>query len=631
MKFNNKDERFNVVTFVLIGCFIIYSLVLFRLQVLQGSKYKEKSDTIKSQTTVIASHRGQIYDRNNNLPLVINSDSFTVYLKPGEIPKDKYDTVALKLASYLDVSKSYIDKVVPEGYRRSFKSMEIKGNVPFSVITKIAENKTDLPGVSWQSKPVRNYVVTGSMSHIVGYVSKITSEEVNLMYNRGGYNANSIVGKSGIEKQYDKLLQGIDGSISHTVDSRNRIIADKPIIDPPQMGRRLVLTIDTKIQELAEKALGERIGAAVVLKPSNGEVLAMVSYPYYDQNIFNGDSSSGVFDRHMTNSKTSMINRAIYSTYPPASTFKTVMSTAMLNENAFPSEKKIECTGLIEYGGRIFNCHIHRPGHGWMDLKNGLAQSCDVYYWVVGRDYLGVDKIAEYSKIFGFGLPTEIDLPGASRGVVPDPTWKERQFHQKWLGGDTLNMSIGQGFTLVTPLHVADMIAMVCNEGVIYKPHVLKEVRNSTTNELLWEVKPEILRKSEVNSAVWKEVQRDMRYVITDGTPKVVLANKVVKIAGKTGTGEVAGSKERQSWHSWMACYGPYDAPVEDQVVVVVLVEAVNDWEWWAPYATNIIFQGIFANQNYDEAVNSLPLVKNYLRDLQYRKEKGIRSGRRQE
>ncbi len=280
------------------------------------------------------------------------------------------------------------------------------------------------------------------------------------------------------------------------------------------------------------------------------------------------------------------------------------MATALLSEN-YPSDKKIECPGRIIYGDRTFRCHVGLPGHGWLDLKNALAQSCDVYFWVVGRDTLGVDKIAAYAQEFGFGRPLQIDLPAPSDGFVPTAMWKENRFHEKWLGGDTMNMSIGQGYTLVTPLHVANMMAMVCNSGKIYKPHLLKEVRDPGTNEVIESFSPEVMLESTIDKNIWKEVQNDLRYTITDGTSVYPMHNKIVKIAGKTGTAEVNGYAKNH-WHSWMIAYAPYDAPPEDQVVVVTLVEAVNTWEWWAPYATNIIIQGIFANQSYDEAVNTL-------------------------
>lgn len=599
----SKNNQIYILTIIVVFSFICYALKLFSMQILDGRNYRQQSRNISSQVKIIPAQRGEIFDRNANLPLVINTDSFAVDLIPAEIPEGYYDTITLKLAKYLGISKKDIDRKVPANLRRSFSSIEIRGNISFDVISNIAENVSDLPGVSWRAKPIRNYVETGSLSHVIGDVGDITKEEINIMYNQG-YKANNIIGKTGIEKQYDKELQGVSGREIRTVDVRGHIISDVPIIEPPIPGKNLILTIDSRIQTLAEQALGERVGAAIVLKPASGEVLAMVSYPFYDQNLFNSDDSAELYAKLLKASNQPLLNRAVNAVYPPASTFKTIMVSAILSEKALAADKKIECSGRMEYGGRIFNCHIKVPGHGYMDLKNALAQSCDVYFWVAGRDNLGVDKIASYSKEFGFGQSLEIDLPAKSSGFIPTAQWKERRYHEKWLGGDTMNMSIGQGYTLVTPMHVANMIAMVCNKGKIYKPHLLKEIREPKTNKVIKEIKPEVLHESNIEESIWTEVQKDLRYVITDGTAQYPMNNKVVQLAGKTGTAEVSGSSD--SWHSWMAAYGPFDAPVEEQVVVVVLVEAVNDWEWWAPYATNIIFQGIFADQTYDEAIESL-------------------------
>ena len=608
----DKNTRIIVLAFMLFFGFVVYFLRLFSMQVINGNEYRSQSKTISSQVSTIPAQRGEIFDRNANLPMVLNTESFAVEITPGEIPSGHYDTVATKLANYLGISKFDIDKKVPPSIRRSYSSVQIRSNVPFSIISNIAENKTDLPGVSWVSKPIRNYVETGSLSHVIGYVGDITKEEMNVMYNQG-YTKNSIVGKTGIEKQYDSLLQGKPGRESRTVDVRGRIISDTPVVEPPQMGKNLVLTIDTSIQTLAEKTLGNRVGSVVVLKPASGEILAMVSYPYFDANVFNTDEAGEYYQTLISDEKNRpLVNRAVNATYPPASTFKIIMSAAMLQEKAFPSSKAIECKGKLSYGNRIFHCHVHEPGHGWLDLKNALAQSCDVYYWTIGRDYLGISKIASYAREFGLGQSAKVDLPSQQTGFIPTAEWKERRFHEKWLGGDTMSASIGQGYTLVTPLQVADMVAMVCNEGVIYKPHLLKEVRDPVTNEVLQEIKPEVLFKSEIDKSVWKEVQEDMLYTITDGTPQYPMHNKIVQAAGKTGTAEVAPYKT--SWHSWMVAYAPYDAPPEEQVVVATIVEACNPWEWWAPYATNIILQGIFAKQNYEEAMTALGfkyLMKN--------------------
>ena len=608
----DKNAKLLFLSLLLLAAFALYFYRLYFLQVINGSEYRFQSRTISSQITMIPAQRGEIFDRNASLPMVVNSESFSVELTPGKIPKGMYDTVAARLAAALDISKFDIDRKIPQKSRTSFTTFPIRSNVPFSVISNIAENKTDFPGVSWVSKPVRNYVETGSLSHILGYVGDITKEEMNVMYNRG-YTRNSVVGKTGIERQYDHLLQGTPGKESRTVDARGRIISDTPVVEPPKPGNNLILTIDTAIQTLTEKTLGNRVGAAVVLCPADGEVLAMVSYPFFDPNAFNTDSAARYYNQLIRDEKNlPLVNRAVNAVYPPASTFKIVMSAAMLQEKAFPSAKKIECEGKLLYGNRTFHCHVHEPGHGWLNMKNALAQSCDIYFWTIGRDYLGINKIAQYAKEFGFGRSAEIDLPSQQQGFVPTAEWKERKYHEKWLGGDTMSCSIGQGYMLATPLQLADMAAMVANSGVIYKPHLLKEVRDPITNEITQKIEREVLIKSDIDADVWKEVQEAMRYTISDGTPQYPMHNKRVKAAGKTGTAEVAPYKT--SWHSWMVAYAPYDAPPEEQVVVAVVVEACNPWEWWAPYATNIILQGIFAKQTYEQAVNTLGfnyLVKN--------------------
>lgn len=598
----NKDRKVFLFILFIVALVVFYAVTLVRMQIVQGDNYKTLSRTNSIKVTEVSAERGEIYDRNANTPLVINSDSFAVVVTPGQIPSDKFDSTMIRLANYLGISKEQIDNKIPKKERKSYSSYQIKSNVPFSVISNIAENKIDLPGVSWISKPIRSYLHTQSLSHIVGYVGDITKEDLTVLYNQG-YNSNSVIGKTGIEKQYDSKLQGKPGREITTRDTHGRTISEKTINEPPKSGNNLVLTIDSDIQKLAEEALGNRVGSVVVLKPATGEVLAMVSYPYFDSNIFNSDNSSREFAKLVSDNTKPLTNRAVQFTYPPASTFKIIMSTAMLQERAFPAGKKIECTGEMEYGGRVFHCHLH-SGHGWLDMKNGMAQSCDVYYWTIGRDYLGIDKIASYAKEFGFGRKTNIDLPDEKLGLVPDPEWKLKDRNENWVGGDTMSVSIGQGFTGATPLQMADMVAMVANEGKIYTPHLLKEVRDPATGEVIEEVKPKILTESTIDKSVWKQVQEAMRYTVTDGTPVYPMHNKTVKIACKTGTAEVDGYKN--SWHSWLVAYAPYDAPPEERVCVATVVEACNTWEWWAPYCTNIIIQGIFNKQTYDESITEL-------------------------
>jgi penicillin-binding protein 2 len=246
-----------------------------------------------------------------------------------------------------------------------------------------------------------------------------------------------------------------------------------------------------------------------------------------------------------------------------------------------------------------------------------MAQSCDIYYWTVGRDALGVENIITYARDYGYGDTTGIDLPGEIAGFVPTPQWKNRRFHERWQGGDTMNMSIGQGYTLVTPIQMANMVCMVVNDGIIYEPRLLKEVRDPVTGAIVQTIQPKLLHKSNLDTKIFESVRRDMRGVISEGTAQYPMNIRSVEIAGKTGTGEV-GLQDR--WHSWFTAYAPYNSVnPEEQIVVTVIVEAVNPWEWWAPYASAIIFQGIFVGQNFDEAVTSLGL--RYLMPIQGRRE----------
>ncbi|MDR0452582.1 MAG: penicillin-binding protein 2 [Treponema sp.] len=610
--------RMRVLQVVFILIFVLYGVQLFAMQILNGEMYVSRAQNIARQTTVLNAQRGEIYDRNFDQPLVLNTDSFAVNITPAEVPKDRMSEVISRTARILGISREQIDRRIPAQYYYLYQPVEVAVNVPFNTVATIAENADALPGVSWQSKPVRNYIGLESLSHIIGYVGNITRDELTMLYNRG-YQQGDIIGKAGIERQYDEILRGKKGRETRTVDVRGRRIARDTnyIRESPQMGKNLVLTIDRSVQTLAEKALGKRMGAVVVMRPSTGEILAMVSYPWYNPNIFSRTDFDADYQLLINDPNKPLLNRAIQSSYPPASTFKVVMTTGILAENVFSPEQTINCLGELSYGDRLWRCHIRRPGHGRLNLQRAMAQSCDIYYWIVGRDYLGVERIVNYARKYGYGELTGVDLPGEIAGFIPTPQWKDRRFHERWLGGDTMNMSIGQGYTLVTPVQMANMVAMVVNDGIIYKPHLLKEVRDPLTGAVEQNAQPEILHEGDIDREVLARVRQDMRSVISEGTARFPLNIGSVEIAGKTGTGEV-GLQNR--WHSWFTAFAPYrtDNP-EERVVVSIIVEAVNDWEWWAPYASAIIFQGIFAGQSYEDAVRALNF--QYIMPVQGRRE----------
>jgi penicillin-binding protein 2 len=611
------ESRIHVLKAIFILIFVIYTLRLFSMQILSGELYRSRAQNIARRTTIIPAQRGEIYDRSFTRPLVMNTDSFAVSITPAEVPRGDLSDLIGRVAGILGIPREQIDQQIPAQYYYLYNPIEIASNVPFSVIAALAENADTLPGLSWQSKPMRNYADTGSLSHVLGYVGDITRDELTMLYNQG-YQQGDLIGKAGIERQYDSILRGKTGRETRTVDVRGRRVSGEAgnIREPPVTGKNLVLTIDSSVQLLVEKALGRRMGAAVVMRP-DGEVLAMVSYPWYDSSIFSNGSPGTEYQALLNAPDKPFLNRAIQSSYPPASTFKIVMTSGILAENAFPPEQTIDCQGEMSYGDRQWRCHIRRPGHGRLNLHQAMAQSCDIYYWMVGREYLGVERIVFYAKEYGFGEATGIDLPGEISGFIPTPQWKDRRFHERWLGGDTMNMSIGQGYTLVTPIQMANMISMVVNDGKVYRPHLLKEVRDPVSGAVEQSVRPSLLHESDIDLRVFDTLRRDMRGVISEGTARFPLNIKSVEIAGKTGTGEV-GFQDR--WHSWFAAYAPYEtARPEDRIVVSIIVEAANRWEWWAPYASAIIFQGIFANQTYEDAVRALGL--EYIAPLQGRRE----------
>ena len=601
---NQSIRRERMFFLVLVVCvvFAIFAGYLFSMQVTRWMEYQSRAWAVARRTSVVPALRGEIYDRNYDAPLATNVDSFAVSIVPAETDRQHLSQILAQLAKILGTEPQALLKKIPQA--DVFQSIELKDNVSYAQVVQIASNIEDFPGISWSSKPVRHYNHTPSLSHVIGYVGNINSEELHLLYNKG-YDANSMIGKSGIEKEYDLTMKGTPGLKSITVDAKGRNVQEEHYIRPPVPGKNIVLTIDRRIQELCEKALGERMGSVVVLKPNTGEILAMVSYPSYDTNRFYAPDNAQYYSTLLENSNHPFLNRCIQSANAPASVFKTIMMTAILEEKAFPPTQTIDCTGKLVLGDRTFNCHV-KTGHGPLNLSDALKESCDVYFWEVGGNYLGPKKIEQYARMMGLGEKTGVDLPGEVAGLVPNPDWKLSRINEMWVGGDTYNMSIGQGYTQVTTLQIADLISMIVNEGTIYVPHLLKEARDVVTGEVVEERKPRILHKADISSHTFRELKKAMRRVVAEGSVRRLFNNKVVDVAGKTGTGEV-GYTDR--WTSWFASFGPYQADnPDDQVVVVVMIEASNEWEWWAPKASNAIYQGIFANQSYEEVVKTLDI-----------------------
>jgi penicillin-binding protein 2 len=601
-KSSSFRSRILIASIIIAVIFLVMLAHLFNLQVVNTYFYIEKANLTSRRVQVIDAPRGRIFDRHHTTPLAENSDAFTIYLNPAEFALSDYDKITTDVANAIGLTKAEIDKKIPPKDRRNYFNYELRQGVSYRTITDIAERIEEFPGVHYRNQALRFYSQGNSLSHVLGYIGKISNDEWLVLHNQG-YGQDSLLGKRGIEKKYDLLLKGEDGKRFRTVDASGRILFNSEREISPVLGKDLVLTIDQKIQKLAQDALGERIGSVVVLQPATGEILAMVSYPFYDSNDFIGEESSTMFNTLRMDDRFPFLFRPIQSVYPPASTFKTIMSAAILAEGEIDPNEYVTCTGHFQLGTDTFNCH-KLSGHGPVNLKSALEESCNVYFYTMGQR-LGVDKISEYSTKFGFGQPTFIDVPGENNfGLVPNSAWKKRVTGIDWLGGDTVNLSIGQGDLLVSPLQLANAYAMIANGGTIYTPHVLKEIHDPNTGSIE-RIQPQVLHTSDIDPSVFRRVQRNLRSVVERGTANVVMMTRSTNVAGKTGTAQIGSYSEDN--HSWFAAYAPYDTddPME-QVVVVTMVEARNEWDWWAPKAADLIFHGIFNDQTYDEVLADL-------------------------
>ena len=587
------DRRFVALSVIVVAIFLLYLGQLFSIQVINGYIYARQAERAQQRIEVIPPQRGEIYDRHYDVPLATNRPSYAVSVIPGEIESGDHSELFRRLARHLDVDADFIARKIPEESWGEYRSIEITSGVSLKKISYLAERISEFPGVIWRPKPIRTYTQGDALSHVLGYVGDITPQELKLRFNRG-YTAGSIIGKSGIELQYDELLQGEEGRRIRRVDVRGRGVESDRVIAPVP-GHNLILTIDRKIQNLVKEALGERIGSAVVLKPSTGEILAMISYPTFDPNRFYRAEAAQAFSEISLQPHSPFINRAIQASFEPASTFKILMTAAVVEEQSFGLSDTVNCRGYYRLGNRTFYEWNHN-NFGHLNIFGALANSSNVFFWTMGVEHLGVERIVGYADTFGFGKMTGIDLPGETPGLVPNPEWKELRFKERWSDGDTANLSIGQGFLNVTPLQLANMVALIVNEGTVYRPFLLKEIREQTTGTLIERQRPQVLSRVNLNSVTYEVVKQAMHGVITEGTAHPVITTRNVSVAGKTGTSQVSSSED--NFHSWFVAYAPFDAAQsEEQVVLAIIVDAANEWEWWAPKAANIILHGIFSDR----------------------------------
>lgn len=532
------------------------------LQIYQGEYYAGLADGNRIRIVPSMAPRGTFYDRNGEL-LVTNRPGFSVSLLPLTAPIS--DDVIARLSDLLKVPTDEI-KTKIAGHS-GFNPIRIKTDVTPDIVSIIEEQKSQYPGVVIEVTPIRDYILKQEGAHTFGYVSEINDTELKKMKDEG-YKSGDIIGKFGIEKIYDKELRGENGGQQVEVD-----VSGKPVQilgrKEPVPGDDLELTIDIKLQQAAEKAVDEQLtqigahaAAAVVMNPQTGEILAMVSRPAFDPNLFAHGISSKDWNQLNNNPYHPMDNKTITGEYPPGSTFKIVTGTAALTEGVVTPDEQIFDSGhhwIIPKG------NADGEALGWLNFRSALAHSDNVYFYEMGNR-LGIDRLEKYARMFGLGAKTGIDLPYEASGLVANRRYKEKNFDDgEWYLSETFDAAIGQGFNLVTPLQAAMVMGEIAADGKRYKPHVVNRII-APDGSVVKDFQPELLSQLDVPEEDIKLVQDGLHDVTKYGTAASSFRGFTVDIAGKTGTAENSQGRD----HGWFVAYGPFDNP---NVVVAVIVE----------------------------------------------------------
>ncbi len=539
---------------------------LFWMQVLKGPYYLALSQGNSIRIVPQRAPRGLILDRNLNV-LVENAPSLSVGLTPEPLLKhpEAAEQVIGLLASLLKVDAQTIRKKFEEQASRPFEPVVLATDVDRSLVARIEELRDRLPGVAILADSKREY--PGSPDavlapHELGYVGEITDAELNSLSARG-YRPGDLVGQAGLEKVYDGDLKGDDGGLQIRVDSEGRQLGVLYQLKPIP-GNNLVLTLDARLQRAAQQAMAGLSGAVVAMDPRDGEILAMVSEPEFDPGLFAGRVSERAWRDLVDDDRYPMENRAVCGLYPPGSVFKIVTAAAGLETGSITPDTVFNCQGIFWISTWPYRCW-KETGHGDISLHRAIVESCDIYFYHVGLK-TKVEALSRYARQFGLGAPTGVDLPDEAAGLVPDAEWKERTQHIPWFPGNTVMMSIGQGYLLATPLQLAQMTAAVANGGYLYRPHLVRRITDPQ-GHVLETVKPDLERKVGVSDATLRIIQEGLVDAVNapGGTGWRARVPGVV-VAGKTGTAQNPHGED----HANFVGYAPAENP---QIVVAVVVE----------------------------------------------------------
>jgi penicillin-binding protein 2 len=538
---------------------------LWYLQVLEGGRFQEASDKNRIRIRPVAAPRGILFDRKG-LPLVDNRPAFTLSLIPRELERDPVnrDATLGRLASLLQIPFADLQDAVSKVSPDSILPVRVRRGLSMEDVARVEEWKLELPGVIVEVEPQRAYPNSRFAAHLLGYVREASDDQLKA----GRYRRGDMVGQSGLERLLDEFLRGTDGGERIEVDAMGRQVRLIQSTEP-HPGAQVVTTIDRRVQEAAEKAMEGHAGAVVVMDPRNGDVLAMVSTPSFEIDRFTGTIDRNAWLRVIQDPEHPLLNRTIQSQYAPGSVFKIVVAAAGLQEGTLVPTDHTNCTGDFHLGEWTFK-DWKAGGHGNVDLLGAIRQSCNIFFYEKGLK-IGGAAIAKYATAFGFGGPTQIDLPGEKLGLIPQPQLRRDKRVGGWHAGETVNMSIGQGAVLVTPMQVARFMSAVANGGVLWKPRLVQRIERPSKG-VVWSDSGSVTGHVELSPMVWAFLRQALWSVVNEGGTGEGARIPGLDVAGKTGTAQmIAKSRaDKGQDHAWFASFAPVSDP---EAVVVVLVE----------------------------------------------------------
>lgn len=577
-----EDHQFKVRLAVMSAfVLVMFGLLLARfawLQVVQHGHYHTMAEANRISVVPATPGRGVIFDRNG-VQLAFNYSAHTLEITPGK-SVDVNGTID-RLAEIVEITprdRRRFRQLMEES--KSFESLPLRTRLSDEEIARFAANRYRFPGVDIKARLYRQYPQGEVFSHLIGHIGRINKRDLEKLEADGdlaNYRGTDYIGKIGLEQSYENVLHGTTGVEQVEIDSAGRAVRVLSRI-PPTSGSNLVLKIDAGLQTLVDRAFGERRGALVAIDPQSGGVLAFVSKPGFDPNLF----VDGIDPQSWADLRDSpdrpMLNRALAGTYPPGSTFKPFMALAALAMGKRTPEQAISDPGYFQFGNHRFRDDAEF-GHGSVDMYKSIVVSCDTYYYVLAND-MGIDAISQFMGRLGFGTRTGIDLFGEAAGILPSQEWKMKRFRQKWFAGETISIGIGQGYNSYTPLQLASAISTIAADGVMHHPHVVDYVEDVRTKARTpVELKPQ--RTLDVSPEHIEVIKRSLVGVNREGTSASVFAGAEYVSAGKTGTAQVIAIKqgekyvesrvlERHRDHALFVAYAPADKPA---IALAVIVE----------------------------------------------------------